>query len=74
MAAAIGINVVAPPRHDQPTLLQKFRFVDVRGVHTVRSLWFICLSMAAPVHNLDSSRALQAMVLKPWPHTSLLVS
>lgn len=38
MAAAIGINVVAPPRHDQPALLQKFSFVDIRGAHAIAFL------------------------------------
>ncbi|MNP30556.1 hypothetical protein D3C76_1236340 [compost metagenome] len=38
MARSVGIDVVTPPRHDQPTLLQKLGLVDVCGTHAVTLL------------------------------------
>lgn len=38
MARSVGIDVVTPPRHDQPTLLQKLGLVDVRSAHAVTLL------------------------------------
>ena len=38
MARSVGIDVITPPRHDQPTLLQKLGLVDVRSAHAVTLL------------------------------------
>ncbi|MNV86983.1 hypothetical protein D3C71_1810650 [compost metagenome] len=38
MPRSVGIDVVTPPRHDQPTLLQKLGLVDVRSAHAVTLL------------------------------------
>lgn len=35
---SIGIDVTAPPRHDQPALLQEPHLVDIRGPHRVAFL------------------------------------
>ena len=38
MPMAVGVDVVAPPRHDQPALFEEFGLVDIRGTHTVAFL------------------------------------
>ena len=38
MARSVGIDVITPPRHDQPTLLQKLGLVDVSSAHAVTLL------------------------------------
>src|SRR5690606_24854435 len=35
MPFAIGIQVIAPPIHDQPTLLDELSLVDIGGTHAV---------------------------------------
>lgn len=38
MTRSVGIDVVTPARHDQPTLLQKLGLVDIHGAHAVTLL------------------------------------
>jgi hypothetical protein len=68
-----GIEVFAPPSHDQSMLLEKFWLVAGRCTR-LPSLWLTCLSMAGSVPSADSRMALHAMVRKPCPHTSWVLS
>lgn len=74
MLLPVGLEIPAPPVHDQPALLDELGLVDVSGTDIVAFLVAHLPFNGCLRFNPDSISALQAIERNPCPQISVLVS